>query len=324
MRRYKHLTLEEREKLYAGKEAGKSLREIANELGRDHTTLSRELRRNARYGKPYIPCRAQAQADRVAKRQRCKAPLKEPLIFVYVRAKLRKGWSPEAIAGRLPIEHPGYGIDDETIYRYIYGRGKKYKLWKRLPYKRKKRMKKEGRKVRREKIKNAVPIDKRPQEAEERNVAGHWETDNMEGKRSDSSAVSVSVDRAARYTVLSKVSDKTAKEKNRVVAGRLLELPPWARQSLTADRGPENSAHEELSNNLRLDIYFCNPYHSWEKGTVENTIGRVRRFIPKGTSIDSLTEKELAAVEHWLNHTPRKCLGFLTPYEKMLELLSKR
>ena len=324
MRRYKHLTLEEREKLYAGKEAGKSLRVIAKELGRDHSTFSRELRRNAKYGKPYIPCRAQAQADRVAKTQRYKAPLKEPLIFVYVREKLRDGWSPETIAGRLPIDYPGYSIDTETIYRYIYGRGKWYKLWKHLPLKRKKRMRKEGRKVRRERIVNAIPIEQRPQAAEKRIEAGHWETDNMEGKRSDKSAVSVSVDRAARYSVLSKMEDKTAKAKNRVVAERLLELPPWARKSLTADRGPENSGHESLSCKLRLNVYFCNPYHSWEKGTVENTVGRVRRWVPKGTSIDTLSEEELASVEYWLNHTPRKCLGFLTPKEKMLEVLSKR
>ena len=185
-------------------------------------------------------------------------------------------------------------------------------------------MKKEGRKVRRERITNAIPIEKRPKEAEERKKAGHWETDNMEGKRNDKSTVSVTVDRAARYSLLSKIKDKTAKAKNGVVADRMLELPYWARKSLTADRGPENSKHEELSSNLKVNVFFCNPYHSWEKGTVENTIGRVRRFIPKGTSIDTLSEKELAGVEYWLNHTPRKCLGFLTPCEKMLELLSKR
>lgn len=324
MRTYSHLTLEERERLYAGIESGKSLREIAKELGRDHSTLSRELRRNAKYGKPYIPCKAQEKTDKRAKEQRRKAPLKNPLVFVYVRQKLRKGLSPEQIAGRLSIDHPGYTIDDETIYRYIYAKqNRREKLWRHLPLARKKRRKKQGRKVKkRGKIPNAVPIDKRPKEVEKRKTVGHWETDNMEGKRSDQSVVSVTAERLARLVFLTKLKDRKAATKRKALTSRFGDLPPRARLTLTADNGPENSEHEEITATLSLPVFFCHPYHAWEKGTVENTIKRVRRFVPKGTSIDDLPEEKLAAIEHHLNNTPRKCLGFLTPYEKMEELLA--
>ena len=126
MRKYSHLTLEEREILYALKEKGISLRKIAKKLGRTHTTLSRELRRNAKYGKQYIPCKAHEKYVRRGMLQRYQAPLKSPLIYLYVRKYLRRKWAPEVIAGRLPIDYPGNSIVHETIYRYIYkGRNKK-------------------------------------------------------------------------------------------------------------------------------------------------------------------------------------------------------
>ena len=134
MGKYHQLNLAEREKMFAFKEAGLSLRAVARKLGRSHTTLSREWKRNAKYYRPYIPCRAHNLAKKRGERQRYKAPLKCPFVFLYVRKKLREtNWSPETIAGRLRLKYPQYSIDDETIYRYIYGkRGKKYKLWQRL------------------------------------------------------------------------------------------------------------------------------------------------------------------------------------------------
>ena len=121
MKSYQHLSLEEREKLYALREQGKSFREIARVLDRSHATLSREYARHAKYGKRYLPCKAHEKARKTAVEQRTKAPLKNPKIFVYVREKLRKEkWSPETIAGRLPIDHPGEKICHETIYRYVY------------------------------------------------------------------------------------------------------------------------------------------------------------------------------------------------------------
>lgn len=324
MNGYSHLSLEEREKLYGWRQKGLSLRLIAKQLNRSHSSLVRELKRHRRYGKPYLPCLAEKRSHRWALKQRYQAPLKCPLIFLYVRMKLRLGWSPETIAGRLPIDYLGFSITDETIYRYIYGKKqRRMKLWRYLTLGRKKRRLKQGRRVHRlPKIPEAISIDFRPQETHKRNTPGHWETDNMEGVRSDKSVVSVTVERLARLTLLSKMNDRTAKSKTYAVVNRLSDFPQSLKQTITADNGAENTEHKTISQQLDLTgMYFCHPYHSWEKGTVENTIGRMRRFVPKGVSIDELTAEDIVAVEHSLNSTPRKCLGYLTPYEKMDKLL---
>ena len=331
MKGYKQLNLEEREKLYGDLKSGASLRNIAKALGRHHTTLERELARNSRslMGNPtgvrdYLPCRAQSKADKRAAKQRFKAPLKEPLIFLYVRKALRSCLSPEEIAGRLPIDHPGCSIDDETIYRYTYSKkAKRYKLWQYLTLARRKRMKKDGRRIRRDgKIPGSISVDLRPKEVASRNSLGHWETDLVIGKQTDSSALSVTVERVTRFTIISKLPDRTADNKTQMLVRRLSVLPREARLTLTADNGKENSYHQQVSQELNLQVYFCHAYHSWEKGTVENTNGRIRRYIPKGFSIDPLSEEQIKAVEDRLNSTPRKCLGYLTPYEKMKEILS--
>src|SRR3989338_7130607 len=160
MQTFKHLSLEERERYFVWKNQGVSLREIGRRLGRSHSTFVREPKRNAKYGKPYLPCLADRKAKKRAFKQRYRAPLKEPLIFLYVRTRLRdRKWSPETIAGRLSIDYPGYSIDDETIYRYIYGRKQsRMKLWENLVLHRKRRMKKDGRKVRGVRIPDALPV----------------------------------------------------------------------------------------------------------------------------------------------------------------------
>ena len=124
MKKYRHLSLEERERLYALREQGKSFRKISELLGRSHTSLSREYRRHSKYGRKYLPCQAHEKALKKGVEQRTKAPLKNVKVFLYIREKLRRGWSPEIISGRLPIDHPGESICPETIYQYIYGKGK--------------------------------------------------------------------------------------------------------------------------------------------------------------------------------------------------------
>jgi transposase, IS30 family len=322
---YKHLSLEEREKLYAFQKMGLSLREIGRRLKRSQSSLTRELNRNAKYGAEYIPCRAQRLSDKRGWRQRYKAPLKNPQVFLFVREHLREGWTPDEISGRLPKIHPGQSISYETIYRYIYSKKMtRYKYWQYLTLGRKKRMKKGGRSVHRDgRIPGSISIDLRPEIVSARKRIGDWETDNMEGKKTDSSVVSATVCRLTRLTLLNRLPNRLAATKTDTVATRLLEYPKQVRLTLTADNGPENSYHKHLKKVTGVDVFFCHAYHSWEKGTVENTIGRIRRFIPKGKSIDYLTDEEIKEVEYRLNSTPRKCLGYLTPYEKMNEVLSK-
>jgi len=330
--KYQHLNLVEREKIFCLKEQGYSLRDIAKRLNRNVGTVSRELKRNktgqGKYSREYLsfnylPCKAQEKADKKALRQRTKAPLKNPLVYCYVRQHLRVGWTPDEIDGRLPIDHPGYSVSYETIYRYIYSsKMKRYHYWQYLTLSRKKRMKKGGRSVHRNgKIPGSISIDLRPKIVTTRVRIGDWETDNMEGKKTDLSVVSATVERLARLTLLDKLPDRLAQTKTRTVTLRLLKYPKSARQTLTADNGKENSYHRQIKEAVGLDVFFCHAYHSWEKGTVENTIGRIRRFIPKGQSIDNLTDTQIKEVERKLNSTPRKCLEYLTPYEKMDQII---
>lgn len=324
MRTFKHLSLEERELFFLWRDQGVSLREIGRRLNRSHTTFIREPKRNAKYGKPYLPCLADRKAEKRALQQRYRAPLKEPLIFLYVRVKLRdEKWSPETIAGRLPIDHPGYRINDETIYRYVYGKKQRgMKLWERLVLHRRKRMKKNGRKVKAYgRLSEAISIKERPSIITARVRPGDWETDNMEGKRSDNTAVSVTVDRMTRITRLWKLIDHTAAAKADALIVQMKQEDPLLRGSITVDRGPENSNHADITDMHHMPVYACDPYHSWEKGTVENTIGRVRRYIPKGKSVDGVSQENLDLIAETMNNTPRKCLGYLTPNEYLEKIL---
>lgn len=328
LKKYTHLTLEEREKLFAWKEKGLSIREIAKKLGRSHSTLSRELKRNIKYDSGYIPCIAQRRYERIAKKQRYKAPLKSPEILLYVREHLRPPyfWSPEIISGRLALETGGkLTVTPECIYQYIYSsKNRKDELWKYLPSKRVKRRKKLGRRVlRKGKAPNAVSISKRPKYIQKRRQRGHWETDNMEGPRHSKPALSVTRERAIRFTKITKLPNQTMDKKSKAVIRELNMFPESLVRTITQDNGKENYAHENTAKELGAKMYFCHPYTSCEKGGVERAIKDIRRFIPKGTPLDSISTKEIQWVEDWLNNKPMKCLGFMTPYEKMCQELNR-
>lgn len=328
---YTHLSLEEREKLYAMREQGLSLRAIAKRLHRSQSSLTRELKRNIHYGNEYfgntyLPCKAQHLADKRTGKQRQKAPLKTPAIFLYVREHLRLHWSPETIAGRLRIDYPELSLCPETIYQYIYARRIKTRgmhLEQYLMLQRKKRMKKLGRTVHRfGKIPKAISIELRPKVVLRRKQGGHWETDTIIGKNTDTSALSVTVERLTRFTCLSKLSNRKAAIKTAMLVNRLAGLPSSLTRTLTMDNGAENTDHQEITRQTGMPVFFCHAYHSWEKGTVENMNGRIRRFIPKGISLDFISESDIATIEHLLNTTPRKCLQYLTPCEMMTKLLT--
>jgi len=301
-----------------------SLRDIARKLGRDHSTLSRELDRNSKYGRTYLPCVADRYAVRKALRQRFRAALKNPLVFVYIRERLRLGWSPEIIARRLSIDNPDESITPETIYRYIYEkRQRREKLWKYLEQGHKKRRIKTGRSVQRvSRIKGAKSIDLRPKEVLGRKHSGHWETDNMEGVKTDTKVLSVTAEMATRMVLLSGLKNKKSITKAKVIITRLEKYPKEMTLSLTADNGPENTRHGLITRKLNMPVYFCHAYHSWEKGTVENRIKKIRRIFPKGESLKNVSEEKIKEVEYWINSTPMKCLDFKTPYEKMAEVMN--
>ena len=335
MNKYHHLTLEEREKLFVWHEKKVGVREIGRRLNRNPGTISRELKRNATgKGKNsreylifrYVACRAQIKSEKKALKQRTKCPLKNPAIFLYVREHLRKPhyWTPEEIAGRLSIDHPEYSIHHETIYRYIYGKKqKRMKLWLHLRLHRKKRMKWHGRKIKGNlRLKNVLPIEQRPEEANTRKQEGHWETDNVGTIKTDKTGVSATVERKTRIIRLRKLKDGKAMTKRRTLVAQVKKEGSIFQRSMTIDRGPENSDHEGFTRRTGINVYACNAYHSWEKGSVENSIGRARFFIPKGESVDQLKQKDLNRIEKIMNNTPRKIIAYLTPnevYERILK-----
>ena len=305
------LILAEREQLFALWGQGKSFREIGVLLGRSHTCVSREVKRNRNQNSgEYLPCVAQAKHEKRLRLQRECASLKEPFIFLYVRQKLRLGWSPETIAGRLPIVYPSKSICVETIYQYIYNTRKHphEQLFTHLTLHRKRRMKKHGRKVKALRIPDRIDIAQRPQEVVTRQSFGHCETDLMEGIRSEKPVVSATVERKTRYTQLTLLPNKTARAKAKAVRNDGKSLPIL---TMTTDNGTENTNHKDWG----IPTYFTTPYHSWEKGTVENTIGRLRRYLPKKQSIANVTKEEVRYIQWLMNTTPRKCLQFRTPAE---------
>jgi len=331
-KKYNHLSLEEREKIYGLRQQGKSFRGIGEVLGRSHTTLSREYQRHTKYGRKYLPCKAHQKAVLKTVDQRTKAPLKNLKVFLYVREKLRQNWSPEIIGGRLPIEYPQESICSETIYQYIYGKGKRFKLWQYLPKSHKRRRLKSGRKVKslkHSRIPGAISIDNRPRKVEKRKQAGHFETDLMEGRKENKTALSVNVERKTRYVLLKKMQNKKAKTKEKTMLKDLKMLKSLQKsrkpivKSITADNGSENTRHQKISRSLKAQFYFCHAYASWEKGTVENAIGRIRTYIPKGTNLAMVTNQQIQWLENQLNNTPRKCLDYLTPNEAMQQEVNK-
>jgi len=313
--KYSHLTEEERYMIAVLKAKERTLSDIAREIGRHKSTISRELHRNAPaiHKGYYLSHKAQERAmvhwALTHKRER----LKNQEVRKYVETCLRKGWSPEMIAGRLSIDKPGESISHEAIYQYIYETRKE--LIPCLVRRHRKRMEKgHSRKHQKSHIPNRVSILERPKIVEKRERIGDWETDSIVSRQSKV-AINVLADRKSRVTRLKKLQQKTAENTKLAILGSLGKYPVNCRYTITYDNGSENTEHEETNKMLDTKSYFCEPYHSWEKGTVENTIGIIRRFLPKKTDLAEVSEGEILEIEAWLNNRPRKCLNYKTPLE---------
>jgi len=220
----------------------------------------------------------------------------------------------------LSQEHPDESIVHETIYQYIHKTQKrKEQFVKCLTRPHKNRRKYTGRTVQKPpRIPEAIPICKRPVRINTRQIVGHWETDLMEGNRLSKQSLSVTIERKSRYVKISKIEDKTAFTKSQSIHYSLNQFPKKIIKSITIDNGSENTGCIDW----KLPVYRCNPYHSWEKGSVENIIGRIRRYIPKGTDLKNYTDHDIQALEDLINNTPRKCLNYLTPKESLLQFLN--
>lgn len=260
-----------------------------------------------------MPITANNQAKERKHESGKKFRLKNDYIRRYVHSCLKLFWTPEQIAGRLPIDKPGHSISHEAIYQYIYCEAPQF--IECLPKKHKRRFKKvKSRKKDKTKIPNRVSILERPNEINNREVFGHWEADSIVSSMSIA-ILNVLYERISRYTIITALSNKSANLTQRAIKLRLAEFSEDAHQSISYDNGTENVMHEDVNKYLGSVSYFCEPYHSWEKGGVENTNGLIRRFFPKKTDLAKIPEHQIVRIQFLLNHRPRKCLGFKTPAE---------
>jgi IS30 family transposase len=315
---YRQLGLEERDRIAEMRALGQTMGEIAEALGRSKATVSRELKRNSTPAyRVYLPHRAHERAVQ-RKREAGERPrLKNDEVVSYVMAKLAEDWSPELIAGRIGHELPSESISHEAIYQYIYHpktEGRQDLISRLARAHRKRKPKGIGRKERKTKIPNRVPIEERPVSADNRSRYGHWESDSLVSRKSVAALNSL-VERKSRYTLLSRLDRKTAEQTRDAIVERLKPLPSKVRRTLTFDNGTENARHEEITEAIGARCFFARPYASWQRGTIESVNGLVRRYFPKGTDFGTITDEQVAWVESRINNRPRKCLGYTTPAE---------
>lgn len=326
--KFKHLTIEEREKIQSMMWEKKSIREIAKAIGRSPSSISREVNKNVPLHRSYRPRLAQERAEVKRTSRGRKLRLKSQFIRRYVIKKLREGLSPEQISGRLTKDHSDLSISHEAIYQYIYnqvhreGRGElkrhHHDLRKYLKRRHKRRQKKGMRKSQRIWRPKGISIDERPKEVETRVVLGHWETDSMVSKKSRV-GLNTLVERKTGLVFITRIVDGTSETTKDAVIERLGSLPQRFRKTITSDNGSENFAYDETQQELGIEWYFAHPYHSWERGTNENTNGLIRWYLPKGTDFATISDETIKAIETALNNKPRKRLGWKTPLEAFNE-----
>ena len=318
MNRYQHLALEERYMIYRLGKEGFSIRAIAEHIERSPSTVSRELRRNKgqrgyRYKQADSFClyrrHAEHRHQRIAKST-----------WELVDSYLSVDWSPEQISNYLRLEH-GLAISTESIYLHIW-EDKRVggDLHVHLRQFRKKRRKRYGSGYNyRGHIRNRVSIDLRPSIVQSRGRYGDWEIDTIIGKAHKGALVSI-VERKSRFTLVGKVERK---ETNAVSQKTMDLLSPFSDYviTITGDNGKEFAGHETVSKFLESDFYFAHPYSSWERGLNENTNGLIRQYVPKGSSIDEISEEKIEMIMERLNNRPRKCLGFKTPKDILFSII---
>ena len=326
--KYQHFSVEEREKIQERLWGKRSIREIAHELGRSPSSVSRELARNFPPEKRrYTPRLAHGRALLYRTRRGREERLKNDVLREHVIAHLKLGWSPEQIAAT-PKNAVGITISHEAIYQFVYARvskasGLMYAHQEDLrPYlarRRKRRMRKGLQKPYRIEKGPLPSIDTRPKEVETRRAIGHWEDDSLVSSPTIPVRLRTTTERKSGVVFIDKAHNRTMAEANRITLRRFEILPPHVRKTLTRDRGPENLGYEILEKKLDIRCFFAHAYSSYERGSNENTNGLIRRFFPKKTDFRMVTEEEIRKVEYLLNTRPRKRLGWRTPYEVFYE-----
>ncbi len=319
------LSIDEREEILRGLSRGDSLSEVARQLGRHTSTVSREVKVNGGRDDYRIwPAhqRARACAKRPKTTKLSYAPLAKR-----VTEDLEKLWSPEEIARRLRLEFPQetrMQLSHETIYQslYVQGRGElRRELARCLRYAHTTRQS-PGRAKKTGPVANMVNISQRPPEVEDRAVPGHWEGDLIIGARG-ASAVGTLVERSTRFLLLLHLPNgHSAPEVERAMRKAIRTLPSSLIKTITWDQGSELARHLEFTVATGVQVYFCDPHSPWQRGSNENTNGLLRQYMPKSTDLSKFTRADLKRIQDSLNDRPRKTLGFLKPVEKLSELVA--
>lgn len=320
------LSLAERESVSRGLAQDKSLQQIAAELGRSASTISREVKRHGGPEQYRAEC-ADKRAWKNAQRPKVCILAGRYRLRGIVAGKLKRNWSPEQIARWLKLEYPGdetMHVSHETIYRSLYVQARGALKKELLTHLRYQRLMRQAKGVRsqggRGKIADAVSISERPATAQDRAVPGHWEGDLLAGGRN--SYIGTLVERKTRYVMLVKVRSKHTEEVVTALKRVVGKLPIQLRQSLTWDRGKELSQHKDFSMATNMQVYFCDPYSPWQRGSNENANGLLRQYFPKGADLSSLTQSQLNKIARELNERPRKTLEFLTPAQKLQQTVA--
>lgn len=314
---YEHLSMSERNVIYRMRFVGKSLEAIGEALGRNKSSISRELRRNVNAEGCWWP----EQADSFAigrKRQRIRRPKTDNVeLMTRVNGLLAQEWSPDQIAEHLRIhafaDDPAMWISHERIYQYIWAdKARGGTLYRHLRRGVKRYRKRGSAKGSRGQIKDRVFIDDRPDIVDGRERVGDWEGDTMVGK-GHRGYLATYVERLSRRTIIRKMDNKKADTLNQVTLEGFKDIPAELVHTLTFDNGKEFARFKELEQAFDANVYFCHPYSSWEKGSIENTNGLIRQYVPKGTNILELSQENLNRIAEKLNNRPRKVLGYRSP-----------
>ena len=314
-RHYTHLTLEDRCQMAYLHTTGHSIRQIAATLDRAPSSIARELKRNGSTTQAYRPGYADQQAR--ARRWQGSKLDRDPTLRATVLARLQQGWSPQQVAGRLAVEQQQKVISHETIYRFIYAqiaRKKEYAWRHYLPRAKTKR----GRRSFKGRspasfITLRRPLAERPATVADRQTPGHWEADLMLF-RLYGQAILTLHERSSRLLLAARPPGKAAAPIARAMTALLAPLPPTWRQTVTFDNGTEFARHHDL-HALGLETFFCDTHAPWQKGGIENAIGRLRRTLPRKTDLATLSDEHFTRLLQAYNNTPRKCLGYQTPAE---------
>ncbi len=307
-----HLTFAERQFLYRLNKVNTPKGEIARLMGRDRSTVYRELERNTG-GNGYRPKQAQrfAQQRRLACGRSSK--LDNPDVHQYVEEKLDQRWSPDQIAGRVRRDFPRQPrrwLSRQTIYTWIHERAPEWQAC----------LRRQGRPPeKRGKLADCASIQGRGDVINHRRRYGDWEGDTIVGHGRRSALVTM-VDRKSGYARIGRADDMKSATTMRAMRRRMKDLPPSLRRSMTLDNGKEFAEHAKLTKHLGLEVYFAKPYASWQRGTNENTNGLIRQFFPKGTDFTQVSHRAMAGVEKLINERPRRRLDYRTPNE----ILAKR